>query len=515
MSVTPIVERLSLAMGPLAMAVRDGTLPAGFTAERPQTMQAWRHHIEACREPMMGPGWATTLREAMRPSGPAAARLARVSGGQGVVVTTGQQPGLFGGPMYTIVKALSALALADRLETTLGIPTAPIFWAATDDADFAEGATTWLPTAGGLLDARLHAVPPDGTMMSHAFLGNLDDAKAILARAAAGSAWPEFVRAAMSAYHEGATVGNAYVEMMREILMPLGITVLNAAHPSVRHQSAPLLRRALAEASAIDEALNARTRELRAAGFTPQVDLLPDKSLVFVVRNGVKERASVSGAAAVLPRVSDDLLSPNVLMRPVVERALLPTVAYMAGPGELAYFAQVGSVATELSVAIPLALPRTSVRIVTPDVQATLARHGQSVDAMKNTTALVKALSSAATPETALDALAALRAQIRTTVDTIRFANASIERAALDGAAAQFAHRADRLERRILAASKRTITAQLHKVDQAQSLLWPQGAPQERVVNPLPWFARYGSPLLERLQQACAEDASTHVHGSD
>ncbi len=515
MSVTPRVERLSLAMGPLATAVRDGTLPAGFTAETPRSMQAWRNHIAVCREPMMGLGWADNLREAMRPSGAAAARLARVSGGQGVVVTTGQQPGLFGGPMYTIVKALSALALADRLETILGIPTAPIFWAATDDADFAEGATTWLPSSGGLHDARLHAVPPDGTMMSHAFLGDLEDAKAILARASAGAAWPEFVRAAKAAYQEGTTVGNAYVEMMREILMPLGITVLNAAHPSVRHQSAPLLRRALAEASSIEEALNTRTNELRAAGFTPQVDLLPDKSLVFVVRNGVKERATVSGAAAVLPRVSDDLLSPNVLMRPVVERALLPTVAYMAGPGELAYFAQVGAVASVLNVAIPLALPRTSVRVVTPDVQATLSRHAQSADAMRNTTALVKSLSAGATPDAALDALAALRAQIRTTVDTIRNANASIERAALDGAAAQFSHRADRLERRVLAASKRTITAQLLKVEQAQSLLWPHGSPQERVVNPLPWFARYGTPLLERLQQVCAEDAATHVHGSD
>jgi uncharacterized protein YllA (UPF0747 family) len=515
MSMTPRVERLPLAMSPLATAVRDGNLPAGFTAETPHSMQAWRNHIDVCREPMMGLGWATTLREAMRPSGAAAARLARVSGGQGVVVTTGQQPGLFGGPMYTIVKALSALALADRLEATLGIPTAPIFWAATDDADFAEGATTWLPSAGGLQDARLHLVPPDGTMMSHAFLGNLDDAKAILARASAGAAWPEFVRAAMSAYQEGTTVGNAYVEMMRELLMPLGITVLNAAHPSVRHQSAPLLRRALAEASSIDEALTVRTNDLRVAGYSPQVELLADKSLVFVVRNGVKERATVSGAAAVLPRVSDDLLSPNVLMRPVVERALLPTVAYMAGPGELAYFAQVGAVASVLNVAIPLALPRSSVRVVTPDVQATLSRHGQSVDAMKNTNALVKTLSAAATPDAALDALAALRAQIRSTLDTIRFAGGSIERAAIDGAGAQFSHRADRLERRVLAASKRTIGAQLLKVEQAQSLLWPHGSPQERVVNPLPWFARYGSPLLERLQAVCAEDASAHVHGSD
>ncbi len=513
MSVTPTVERLPLAMSPLAAAVRDGTLPQGTTAEIPRDVQGWRTHIEMCREPMMGLGWANTLREAMRPSGAAAARLARVSGGQGVVVTTGQQPGLYGGPMYTIVKALSALSLANRIEAVTGVPTAPIFWAATDDADFAEGATTWLPSQGGLQDARISAAPPDGTMMSHAFLTSMVESNELLKRAAAGSAWPEMIRAACAAYHEGTTVGNAYVELMREILMPLGITVLNAAHPSVRHQSAPLLRRALAEAVVIDEAVKARTMSLRASGYEPQVELLDDRALVFVVRNGVKERATVSGAASILPRVSDDLLSPNVLLRPVVERALLPTVAYMAGPGELAYFAQVSAVASALSVAVPLAVPRTSVRIITPDVQATLTRHGQGANDMRDTRELVRELAAKATPDVSLGALAALRAQIQATARTIRESDSAIAPEALDGAVAQFAHRADRLERRLLAASKRAIGDQLRRVAQTQALLWPHGSPQERVVNPLPWLARYGTPLLEQLQRACDENAASLVHG--
>ncbi len=512
MSVAPIVERLPLALGPLAAAMRDGALPFGTTADVPRTLRDWRERIEVCREPMMGLGWANTLREAMRPTGAAAARLARVSGGQGVVVTTGQQPGLYGGPMYTIVKALSALSMADRLEALTGIPAAPVFWAATDDADFAEGATTWIPSAGSLRDLRLVDAPTDGTMMSHAFLGNMQESNAALRRAAAGAAWPEMIRAACSAYHEGATVGNAYVELMREILMPLGITVLNAAHPSVRHQSAPLLRRALAEAGAIDAAVATRTEELRSAGFAPQVELLPDRSLVFVVRNGVKERASVSGAASILPRVSDDLLSPNVLLRPVVERALLPTVAYMAGPGEFAYFAQVSAVATVLSVAVPLALPRASVRIVPPEVQQTLGRHGQSVEAMRNPRELVRTLANRATPEAALDAIAALRVQIQRTAGMIRSADSALPSPALDGAIAQFVHRTDRLERRLLAAAKREIGDQLRRVEQAQATLWPHGASQERLVNPLPWLARYGPPLLDSLRQACDENAATLVH---
>lgn len=509
----PIVERVPLAMGKLASAVWHGMLPPGTTAAVPQSRQAWMEQIELAREPMMGLGWATSLREAMRPAGAAAARLARVSGGQGVVVTTGQQPGLFGGPMYTLLKALSALALANRIEAVTGVPTAPIFWAATDDADFAEGATTWLPIAGELRDARLTVAPPDGTMMSHAFLHETADPVAMLRRAAAGAAWPEFIRVATHAYRDGTTVGNAYVELMREMLMPLGITVLNAAHPSVRHLSAPLLRRALAEASSVDQAVAVRTSLLRAAGYLPQVEPVTDKSLVFVVRNGVKERAAISASASVLPRVSDDLLSPNVLLRPVVERALLPTVAYLAGPGELAYFAQVGAVADALSVPIPLALPRTSVRVITADVQRTLSRLAQTTDSMRDITDVIRTLAAKATPDNAIGALGALRAQVQATARTIRDADAALPTAALDGAVAQLSHRVDRLERRLLAASKRRIDDDLRRLEQTQSVLWPHRGAQERVVNPLPWLARYGTPLLDRLQQACDEDALALVHG--
>jgi bacillithiol synthase len=512
MSVMPTVDGTPLAMGPLATALVAGTLPAALTTERPASLADWQQHLETVREPMMGRQWADTLREAMRPSGAAAARLARVSDGQGVVVTTGQQPGLFGGPLYTLIKALSALALADRIEAVTGVPCAPVFWAATDDADFAEGAATWLPSHSALAEARLTAPPPDGTMMSHAFLGDISAARTVLRQATAGAAWPELIRAAESAYRDGATVGNAYVDLLRAMLQPLGITVLNAAHPSVRHQSAPLLRRALAEAAAVDQALTTRTAALRSHGYTPQVERVDDRALVFVVRNGVKERARISQSAALLPRLSDDLLSPNVLLRPVIERALLPIAAYVAGPGELAYFAQVSAVADALHAPQPLAVPRASARVIVPTVARTLERYQVPVAALRDTAALTRQLAAAGTADGAVDAIAALRAQIRRTHDQIASQHPAMTRSALDGVIAQLTHRADRLERRVLAATKQSIGAQLAEVQRAQHLLWPRGVAQERVVNPLPWLARFGAPLMDALQRACADGMADVLH---
>src|SRR6478672_3971348 len=108
--------------------------------------------------------WLDQLAPAFEATGDAAKRLARSANGKGIVVTTGQQPGLFGGPVYTLSKALSALALAERLESECGVPVAPVFWAATDDADFAEASSTAVAVPGGaerlaLMPAVAHPLP--------------------------------------------------------------------------------------------------------------------------------------------------------------------------------------------------------------------------------------------------------------------------------------------------------------------------------------------------------------------
>jgi bacillithiol biosynthesis cysteine-adding enzyme BshC len=514
MSLTPTIERLPFAAGATARAVLDGTLPAAWTAPRPRDVAAWRERMQASRHAPIGRDWGWTLREAFASSGAAAARLARVSEGQGVVVTTGQQPGLFGGPLYTLAKALSALALADALERATGIPAAPVFWAATDDTDFAEGARIALPVAGGTRTAELTAAPADSVMMAAAPVGDASAALEALRVACGGGAWADVARVAHGAYAApGATVGGAYVALLRVVLQPLGIAVLDAAHPDVRRAAHPWLRRALADAGPLDAAVHARTAQLRERGLAPQVVPVDDRALVFTVRDGVRTRATVSGARDLLRGVTDDGLSPNVLLRPVIERALLPTAAYVAGPGELAYFAQVGAVADLLELPMPLAVPRASVRVTTAPVAATLARHALDAEALRRPHAAEAVLARASTPDAAFDALAALRATVRTTAGQLGAAGTPLAPHVIDGAVAQLAHRIDRLERRLLAASKRAMDGDLAAVVAARQQLWPDGAPQERAVNWLPWLVRHGPPFVQALRAACDEAMRPLVHG--
>jgi hypothetical protein len=150
---SPRVIAEPIGGGALTRAALDGSAPAGWFHPQPRGADEWRSHAETVRGAFPGARWLESLRPALTPSGAAAERLERVAAGHGVVVTTGQQPGLFGGPGYTWLKAISALAFADRLEREIGVPVAPVFWAATDDADSTKPlrlSLRWGRSAGAL-----------------------------------------------------------------------------------------------------------------------------------------------------------------------------------------------------------------------------------------------------------------------------------------------------------------------------------------------------------------------------
>jgi hypothetical protein len=277
-------------------------------------------------------------------------RLARAVAARGVVVTTGQQPGLFGGPIYTWTKAISALALADALERATGCPPRRCSGRRPTTPTSPRRASTQVAVPGGLDTLRARTTARRGLPMAACRSG---DVRALLARLrrGAGSAatLPRWTRRERAYTAPGATVGGAYLALLRELLEPLGIAVLDASDPAVRRAGAALMRRALVEGAAIDEALADRERALTRAGHPLQVAPVADLTLVFeTAPDGTKQRVPRSRATAVAAGASDDALGPNVLLRPVLERSVLPTVAYVAGPGELAYFAQVSAVAAAL-----------------------------------------------------------------------------------------------------------------------------------------------------------------------
>ncbi len=532
-----IVRTVSLGGGPLTAAAVDGSAPAHWYVPRPSEPRAWAARVEQVRHDARAADWLGALWPAIAAEGLAAERL-RNAAARGVVVTTGQQPGLFGGPIYTWSKAIGVLALADAIEKASGVPVAPVFWAATDDTDFAEASTTWIASRGGATALTAMPAAEAGTVLAGAPFGDLSVPLESLAAAAGSAPYAEAMDAVRAAYGASApvTAGRAYVALLRRVLEPLGIAVLDASHAAVRAAAMPILGRALEQADAVAAALAERSREITAAGFSPQVSDVAALSLVFewsgfdrppagdrtaaldgaAPAGATKMRVPLKQAPEVAARALPGALSPNVLLRPVVERSILPTVAYLGGPGELAYFAQTTAVASALQLPLPLAVPRWSCSLLEPAIAALMDRHGITEEELRDAHGPEGRLARAALPAAIRDALAALRTATDGGIDAIVSADATglVSPEAIEGTRIHLRHRVERLERRYAAEAKQAAAATMTDVATIRGALRPNGIEQERALNFIPFLARGGPALIDAMRREAARHAGDLVGGA-
>ena len=519
------IRRVALGGSSLSRALQEGPVGASWLAARPASAEAWKAHALAVRESLQGSDWLTALAPAFAATGVAAERLARAAA-DGVVVTTGQQPGLFGGPTYTWSKALGALALADELAVATCMPVAPVFWAASDDADWVEAATTHFATSRGLLSASLAGPATDGVAMADVPLGSLQEARSRLASACGSAAHPSVLETLDAAYVPHATIGAAYVQLLRSLLEPLGIAVLDASHPALRNMADGFLRQALRQAPAVHEALRRRGQEIEAKGHVPQVDVVDGLSLVFRTRlesqdgvvQRVRERVPIADAVAASREAEVGTLGANVLLRPVLERSLLPTVTYCAGPGEYAYFAQVTPVAEALKAPVPVVAPRFACEIVESELPALQARLGITDDMLRNAHAAEQHVARAQLADEVADSMERLRVALDTQVRALRESLAGDAAPVADdvvqGLARDLAHRIDRFERRVTAGVKRVEHESMREVAALRAALRPNGKSPERVLNLIPLLARYGPDLLVQIRRAAVPHARQLVSGA-
>jgi bacillithiol biosynthesis cysteine-adding enzyme BshC len=510
----PRVVTEPLGGSPLSRAAQEGQAPEEWYLPRPRGAAEWREHAERVRTESSASRWLSGLRPAFDATGAAAERLERVAAANGVLVTTGQQPGLFGGPGYTLMKALSALALADRIERDTGIPTAPVFWAATDDADFAEASWTAIADEGAVRRLTIPRKGQDGLVMAEMPLG---DTRALIDQlaAAAGSApHAGVIEALRGAYHPDATIGGAYVRFLRSLLEPHGIAVLDSWHPATRAAARPTLVEALRRAAVVDEALALRIVAIERAGFRAQVARVPRLSLVFRGTAGIKERVPIASALDVADR-TDSVLTANVLLRPIVECRILPTLAYVAGPGEIAYFSQVGAVAEALGVREPLVVPRWAATVVEPAIDRRLGRLGMVLDDIRTPHDAERRLGDRSVPAEVRADLEGIREDLARRLGSLRETSARLDHLVpervIEGARHQMLHRVDRLERRLRAAARSRQTEAVGDLAAVRAALMPEGHRQERRLNPVPMIARHGELLLAQLKAGAAMHAGSIV----
>ena len=268
-----------------------------------------------------------------------------------------------------------------------------------------------------------------------------------------------------------------------------------------------MLAEALRSADKISRALSERSVALTKAGFEPQVEDDRGLSLVFALEQGIKRRLSVAESTKV-PAAA--VLSPNVLLRPLVERELLPTVAYVGGPGEIAYFTQSDAVAIALGRERLAVVPRWSCTVVEPFVERALGRLGVQLADLEDFPALEKRLARSALPEGVASSWKRLNEQVKASVDELARAvqeSKLMPPPVMEGLWRSLAHRLGRAERRLLAAAKRRDDAARRDLAAAAAAIWPKGKRQERTLNFIPMLARGGEAIVAEMRTGAAAHA--------
>jgi bacillithiol biosynthesis cysteine-adding enzyme BshC len=441
-----------------------------------------------------------------------------------VAVVTGQQTGLFGGPLYTLYKALTTVALARRLRGMLQRPVVPLFWMASEDHDVAEADHVQLvDRSGGVRALRFTGwEAPRGFMPANLRLGpeiaaTLEEVRALLP---ATEFTPWLADTLGRTFTPGRTLADAFAWWVTALLGEDGLVLVDPADPRLKRLAAGVFRQELADAPRSAQRILAVSERLRAGGYPVQIEARPDAVNCFLLSGGrhalVREpggfRLRDTGdlmAAADLRRLAEDAperFSPNVALRPVVQDALLPTVAYVAGPGELAYFAQLRPVYEQFGVPMPLLVPRAFLSLVEPRVLQLMERFHLALPdlALEPEQLSSRVLRTLLPPDVELT-LAKARESVSEIFLGVGEAVAAVDptlRATAGQTAGHIRGHLDQLERKAVQALKRREADTRQQVLRLCQALMPGGRPQERVFPALPYLAKYGPALLDTLRQA-------------
>ena len=456
--------------------------------------------------------------------------IARLRVGASAVVT-GQQVGLFGGPLFSLFKALTTIKLANEA-TSAGCDSVPVFWLATTDHDLAEISHISVLAADGLLHKLTASTQggqdaPVGTVTFGPEIAPLVEAAA---RLLGDSEVTSFLR---ESYRPGENFGSAFARLFSRLFAEWGVVLLDASDPELQQIAQPIYLAAIERAAELDDALLSRGKELEAAGYHQQVKVTPSSTLLFMLGNGARtpvHRRSNGGTAQtdflvgdetipraeMVGRISSEphLFSANVLLRPVVQDYLLPTVAYVGGAAEVAYFGQ-GAVVYKalLGRATPI-LPRFSATIVEGKPQALLERYGLAVpDIFREPESLRETLAKHTLPADLQSAFDQADASLKKSLAAIQQSLERLDKTLVEAAAnagSKMQHQLEQLRSRAARAELRQSEVLGRHAELLSNALYPNKVLQEREIGGIYFAARHGTQFLRELYDTVRTECLDH-----
>jgi bacillithiol synthase len=465
-----------------------------FSRERPRLDSAHRRRL------------CDVLAEQQKSWGGTTASLQRVAEGA-VVVIAGQQPGLFSGPLYTILKAITVIKLARALVEN-GVSAVPVFWIASEDHDHLEIESTTIIDR----DSQLQHLQVDFSNEEGAPVGWLrlrDEVAETITKCLGALPESEFQPAVKSlieeSYRPGVSPVDAFGRMMTKLFDGTGLILVDPLHPELKGLAEPALKNAVRQNGAIRSAVLSRSRALSQAGYHEQVKVEANFTGLFAY-NG-KSRVSLQPEELAW----NSILSPNALLRPVVQDSIFPTAAFVAGPAEVAYMAQAGAVYDTLRIPVPPVVPRISATVLEARVARMLRKYDMTFpDVLRGRDFLKrKGVESLQGVEVFDGVRDRITEQLESLREAVRAVDPTLE-GAIDTSRQKVLHQIEGLRTKFINAEARRNEVLERHLDAIANSLFPEKKLQERVINATSFLARYGSSFIAKLQEDLTLDSREH-----
>lgn len=515
--------------------LNDFSSVAPLFAGNPKDPSAWRAAIDRVTRTSRDRSQLSAIvsRQLDRRNAPDAARQAAgfLASESTVAVVTGQQAGVFGGPLYTLLKAITAIQLARRVQAEHGTRAVAVFWVDAEDHDWEEIRSARVLdqdlslrqiTLGDLEGAGSR--PVTSLVLDAGIQEALIDLESSLAKT-------EFTAELMSAlrqrYRPGIGVTSAFAGWLDDLLGRHGLVVFESGDPDAKPLVADVFGHELEHPGRTAELAREAGAAMSKLGHQPQVEPSEDTVALFYTdatgRRPIKHRdadfivGDTARPAAALRdevRAHPERFSPNVLLRPVVQDRLFPTVCYVSGPSELAYQAQLAGVYRECGVAMPLFYPRAAATLLDSGAARFLDRHHVPLESLhaRDESALNRLLEGQLPPalektieQTGRDLTArgeTLKAEVVSVDPTLA--------GAVDTTVERMRETLKTLQSKIIHATKRKDDTLRRQFSRTRALAFPDGHPQERVLSYVFFVNRYGLALADRLLEALPLDTGKH-----
>ncbi|MBI2264739.1 MAG: bacillithiol biosynthesis cysteine-adding enzyme BshC [Armatimonadetes bacterium] len=431
-----------------------------------------------------------------------------------LAVLTGQQAGLFGGPLYTVYKAMGTVHLAHRLEKTLGRPVIPLFWVEGDDHDFAEVSSCRI--IGKNNEVRTLTYVPSSSMPQvpiHriSFESSISDLFLEMEAQLMETEFKGPVLAELrSCYKEGATFVQAFARWMAKLFEPFGLVLIDPTQAPMKELAAPVYVRLLEESAGISQDLRETSSRLETLGYTPQIGKGLEATHLFktngqrapIVRehDGFGTRGDLRifspSELAESIREGPSNFSPSVVTRPIVQDSLFPTIAYVGGPGEISYFGQLRPLYERFRLPMPVVVPRPSLTLVEDRIGKILSHYELSLsDLFCGPEPLGTRIIKAQFPEE-------MECQFQVLEQGLQEALTSLEESvktldpvlvqSLGSLRGRLLHQCGQFKEQVTRALKKKNEIQRQHVAKLCNHLAPLGQFQERTLSAVHFLAKYG-----------------------